>query len=349
MNPSRIFILRPVATTLLMVAILIVGAIAYLQLPLSALPEVAYPTIQVQTFYPGASPEVITSAITAPLEKQFGQMPGLAQMSSTSSAGASVITLQFTLALAIDVAEQQVQAAISGAQNLLPQDLPAPPIYAKVNPADAPVLILGLTSKVMPLTEVEDLADTRIAQKISQIKGVGVVSISGGQRPAVRVVANPRAMAAYGLNLDDLRTTISNANQNGPKGTLDGPSSAYTVNTNDQIRNAARLRRQSWSRTRTAPPVRLKDVATLVSGAENAKLGGWMNTRPGLDPERAAPARRERRRCGQQDPRSAALAAGRTAARAWISPSSPTARRPSAPRSPTSSSSWCSPSCWWCW
>jgi multidrug efflux pump len=281
MNPSRIFILRPVATTLLMVAILIVGAIAYLQLPLSALPEVAYPTIQVQTFYPGASPEVITSAITAPLEKQFGQMPGLSQMSSTSSAGASVITLQFTLALAIDVAEQQVQAAISGAQNLLPQDLPAPPIYAKVNPADAPVLILGLTSKVMPLTEVEDLADTRIAQKISQIKGVGVVSISGGQRPAVRVVANPRALAAYGLNLDDLRTTINNANQNGPKGTLDGPSSAYTVNTNDQIRNA-----EDYGDVvvayKNGAAVRLKDVAELVSGAENAKLGGWMNRIPAL-------------------------------------------------------------------
>jgi multidrug efflux pump len=281
MNPSRIFILRPVATTLLMVAILIVGAIAYLQLPLSALPEVAYPTIQVQTFYPGASPEVITSAITAPLEKQFGQMPGLSQMSSTSSAGASVITLQFSLALAIDVAEQQVQAAISGAQNLLPQDLPAPPIYAKVNPADAPVLILGLTSQVMPLTEVEDFADTRIAQKISQIKGVGVVSISGGQRPAVRVVANPRAMAAYGLNLDDLRTTISNANQNGPKGTLDGPSIAYTVNTNDQIRNADDYGMIVVA-YKNGAPVRLKDVATLVSGAENAKLGGWMNKVPAL-------------------------------------------------------------------
>jgi multidrug efflux pump len=281
MNPSRIFILRPVATTLLMVAILIVGAIAYLQLPLSALPEVAYPTIQVQTFYPGASPEVVTSAITAPLEKQFGQMPGLSQMSSTSSAGASVITLQFALTLAIDVAEQQVQAAISGSQNLLPQDLPAPPIYAKVNPADAPVLILGLTSKVMPLTEVEDLADTRIAQKISQIKGVGVVSISGGQRPAVRVVANPRAMAAYGLNLDDLRTTINNANQNGPKGTLDGRSSAYTVNTNDQIRNA-----EDYGNVvvayKNGAPVRLKDVAKLVSGAENTKLGGWMNGVPAL-------------------------------------------------------------------
>jgi multidrug efflux pump len=281
MNPSRIFILRPVATTLLMVAILIVGAIAYKQLPLSALPEVAYPTIQVQTFYPGASPEVITSAITAPLEKQFGQMPGLDEMSSTSSGGASVITLQFSLTLAIDVAEQEVQAAISAAQNLLPQDLPAPPIYAKVNPADAPVLTLGITSKVMALTDVEDLVDTRIAQKISQLKGVGVVSISGGQRPAVRVVVNPRALAAYGLNLDDLRTTISNANQNGPKGTLDGPTSAYTVNTNDQIRNA-----EDYGNIiiayKNAAPVRLRDVATLVAGAENARLGGWMNSTQAL-------------------------------------------------------------------
>ena len=281
MNPSRIFILRPVATTLLMVAILIVGVMAYIQLPLSALPEVAYPTIQVQTFYPGASPEVITSAITAPLEKQFGQMPGLNQMSSTSSAGASVITLTFNLALAIDVAEQEVQAAISAGQNLLPQDLPAPPIYAKVNPADAPVLILGVTSKTMALTEVEDLVDTRIAQKISQIKGVGVVSISGGQRPAVRVVANPRALAAYGLNLDDLRTTINNANQNGPKGTLDGPANAYTVNTNDQIRNADDYGMVIIA-YKNGAPVRLKDVATLISGAENSKLGGWMNSTPAL-------------------------------------------------------------------
>jgi multidrug efflux pump len=280
-NPSRIFILRPVATTLLMVAILIVGAIAYRQLPLSALPEVAYPTIQVQTFYPGASPEVVTSAITAPLEKQLGTMPGLSQMSSTSSAGASVITLQFNLALAIDVAEQEVQASISGAQNLLPQDLPAPPIYAKVNPADAPVLTLGITSKVMPLTEVQDMTDTRIAQKISQLKGVGVVSISGGQRPAVRVVVNPRALAAYGLNIDDLRTTINNANQNGPKGTLDGPANAYTVNTNDQIRNADDYGNIVVA-YKNAAPVRLKDVATLVAGAENAKLGGWMNSMPAL-------------------------------------------------------------------
>jgi multidrug efflux pump len=280
-NPSRIFILRPVATTLLMIAILVVGVVAFFQLPLSALPEVAYPTIQVQTFYPGASPEVMTSAITAPLEKQFGQMPGLSQMSSTSSAGASVITLQFNLSLAIDVAEQEVQAAISGAQNLLPQDLPAPPIYAKVNPADAPVLTLGITSKVMPLTEVEDLADTRVAQKISQLKGVGVVSISGGQRPAVRVVVNPRALAAYGLNLDDLRTTIGEANQNGPKGTLDGPMSAYTVNTNDQIKSAEEYGSIVVA-YKNGAPVRLKDVATLLAGAENTKLGGWMNSTPAL-------------------------------------------------------------------
>src|ERR1700722_8482668 len=279
MNPSRLFILRPVATTLLMVAILIVGAIAYRQLPLSALPEVAYPTIEVETFYPGASPEVITSAITAPLEKQFGQMPGLNQMSSTSSGGASVITLQFNLALAIDVAEQEVQAAISAAQNLLPQDLPAPPIYAKVNPADAPVLILGVTSKVMPLTEVEDLVDTRIAQKISQLKGVGVVSISGGQRPAGRGVGNPRAMAAYGLNLDDLRTTINVANQNGPKGTFDGPTRAYSINSNDQLKSAHEYGDVVVAYRNNAP-VRLHDVARLTAGAENTKLGGWMNTTP---------------------------------------------------------------------
>ena len=281
MNPSRLFIQRPVTTTLFMVAILAVGCIAFLQLPLSALPEVAYPTIEVQTFYPGASPEVVTSAITAPLEKQFGQMPGLAQMGSTSSAGASVITLQFDLSVDLDVAEQEVQAAISAAQVLLPQDLPAPPIYAKVNPADAPVLSLGITSKVMPLTDVEDLADTRIAQKLSQVKGVGVVSISGGQRPAVRVVVNPRALAAYGLNLDDLRTTINVANQNGPKGTLDGPMRAYTINTNDQLRNATDYG-QIVIAYRNGAPVRLADVATLVAGAENAKLGGWMNHTPAL-------------------------------------------------------------------
>jgi multidrug efflux pump len=281
MNPSRIFILRPVATTLLMVALLVVGAIAGTQLPLSALPEVAYPTIEVQTFYPGASPEVITSAITAPLEKQLGQMPGLSQMSSTSSAGASVIVLQFNLELAIDVAEQEVQAAINAAQNLLPQDLPAPPIYAKVNPADAPILTLGITSKVMPLTQVEDLADLRIAQKISQLKGVGVVSISGGQRPAVRVVVNPRALAAYGLNLDDLRTTINVANQNGPKGLVDGATRAYTINANDQLASADEYANIVVAYRNNAA-VRLRDVAALVAGSENTKLGGWMNNAPAL-------------------------------------------------------------------
>ncbi len=264
-----------------MVAILTVGIIAYLQLPLSALPEVDYPTIEVQTFYPGASPEVMTSAITAPLEKQLGQMPGLDQMSSTSSAGASVITLQFDLSLALDVAEQEVQAAISAAQVLLPQDLPAPPIYAKVNPADVPVLTLGITSKVMPLTQVEDLADTRIAQKISQLKGVGVVSISGGERPAVRVIVNPLALAAYGLNLDDLRTTVSVANQNGPTGTLDGPARTYTINTNDQLESTAEYG-DIIIAYRNGAPVRLRDVATLASSAENTELGGWMNTTPAL-------------------------------------------------------------------
>jgi multidrug efflux pump len=281
MNPSRIFILRPVATTLLMVAVLLVGAVAYRLLPLSALPDVAYPTIQVQTFYPGASPEVITSAITAPLEKQFGQMAGLEHMSSTSSAGASVITLQFTLSLALDIAEQEVQAAISAAQSQIPQDLPAPPIYAKVNPADAPVLTLGITSNVLPLTVVEDLADTRVAQKISQLSGVGVVSIGGGQRPAVRVRANTPALAALGLNLDDLRTTINVANQNAPKGTFDGPTRAYTINANDQLKSAAEYRNIVVA-YKNGAPVRLGDVAELTDSAENTRLAAWMNSSPAL-------------------------------------------------------------------
>jgi multidrug efflux pump len=281
MNPSRIFILRPVATTLLMIAIMLAGIMAFQTLPLSALPEVAYPTIQVQTFYPGASPEVMTSSVTAPLERQFGQMPSLNQMSSSSSAGASILTLQFSLDLTLDVAEQEVQAAINAAGNLLPSDLPAPPIYAKVNPADAPVLTLGITSKVMPLTKVEDLADTRIAQKISQLAGVGVVSISGGQRPAVRVRANPTALAAYGLNIDDLRTTITNANQNTPKGNFDGPTRSYTINSNDQLRSADEYKNIIVA-YKNGAPVRLSDVAELVDGAENTKLGAWMNSTPAL-------------------------------------------------------------------
>src|SRR6059058_2726710 len=242
MSPSRIFILRPVATSLFMVAIVLVGLVAYRFLPLSALPEVDYPTIQVTTLYPGASPDDMTSSVTSPLEVQLGQMPGLNQMSSISSAGASVITLQFSLALNLDIAEQEVQAAINAAGNLLPSDLPAPPIYAKVNPADAPILTLALTSKTLPLTQIHDLAETRLAQKISQQPGVGLVSISGGQRPAVRVRADTRKLAAYGLNIDDLRTTLSNANVNTPKGNFDGGMRAYTINANDQIRNAGDYR-----------------------------------------------------------------------------------------------------------
>src|SRR6202007_67116 len=281
MNPSRIFILRPVGTSLLMVAILLAGIVAYRFLPLSALPQVDYPTIQVQTFYPGASPEVMTSSVTAPLEVQFGQMPGLNQMSSTSSGGASVITLQFSLNLSLDIAEQEVQAAINAAGNLLPSDLPAPPIYAKVNPADAPILTLGLTSKTMPLTQVEDFVDTRLAQKISQLPGVGLVSISGGQRPAVRIRADIRKLAAYGLNIDDLRTTLSTANVNTPKGNFDGPMRSYTINANDQIRNAADYRSLIVA-YKNGSPVRLSDVGDVVDGAQNDKLGAWMNETPAI-------------------------------------------------------------------
>src|ERR1700733_6645713 len=281
MSPSRIFILRPVGTSLLMLAILLVGIVAYGFLPLSALPEVDYPTIQVQTFYPGASPEVMTSSVTAPLEVQFGQMPGLNQMSSTSSGGSSVITLQFSLNLSLDIAEQEVQAAINAAGNLLPSDLPAPPIYAKVNPADAPIITLGLISKTLPLTTLEDLADTRLAQKISQIEGVGLVSVSGGQRPAVRVIANVRALAAYGLNIDDLRTTISNANVNSPKGTLDGPARSWTLNANDQIQSPDAYESIIVA-YKNGNPVRLSDVAEVVGGAENVYLAGWVNNTPGI-------------------------------------------------------------------
>jgi len=281
MSPSRIFILRPVGTSLLMLAILLVGLVAYGFLPLSALPEVDYPTIQVQTFYPGASPEVMTSAVTAPLEVQFGQMPGLNQMSSTSSGGSSVITLQFSLNLSLDVAEQEVQAAINAAGNLLPSDLPAPPIYAKVNPADAPILTLGITSKTLPLTQLEDLADTRLAQKISQLEGVGLVSVSGGQRPSVRVVANVLALAAYGLNIDDLRTTIANANVNSPKGTLDGPARSWTLNANDQIESPDAYKTIIVA-YKNGNPVRLSDVADVKQGAENTYLAGWVNNAPGI-------------------------------------------------------------------
>ena len=281
MNPSRPFILRPVATSLLMAALLLVGLMTFRFLPMSALPEVDYPTIQVQTFYPGASPEVMTSAITAPLERQLGQMPGLNQMSSMSSAGASVITLQFDLNLNLDIAEQQVQAAINAAGNLLPTDLPAPPIYAKVNPADAPILTLAITSKTLPLPQVEDATDTRLAQKISQLPGVGLVSIGGGQRPAVRIQANLQALAAYGLNIDDLRTSISNANVNTPKGSLDGNSRAYTINSNDQLKSAVAYS-DIIIAYKNGSPVKLRDVADVIDSAENTRLGAWMNTEPAV-------------------------------------------------------------------
>src|SRR6202789_4014614 len=276
MSPSRPFVLRPVATTLLMVAITLSGLIAYRFLPMSALPEVDYPTIQVQTFYPGASPDVMTSSVTAPLEVQLGQMPGLNQMSSASSAGASIITLQFDLSMSPDVAEQEVQAAINAASSLLPSDLPAPPIYSKVNPADTPVITLALRSDSLPLTQVEDLADTRLAMKISQLPGVGLVTISGGQRPAIRVQADLRKLAAYGLNIDDLRATLGNSNVNIPKGNFDGPSRSSTINDNDQLLSAEGYNNLVIA-YRNGSPVLLSDVAKAINGAQDEKLAAWMN------------------------------------------------------------------------
>ncbi|AKZ29024.1 MULTISPECIES: MdtB/MuxB family multidrug efflux RND transporter permease subunit [Ralstonia solanacearum species complex] len=281
MNPSRIFILRPVATTLLMVAILLSGLVAYRMLPLSALPEVDYPTIQVTTLYPGASPDVMTSSITAPLERQFGQMPGLKQMTSASSGGASVITLQFDLSLSLDIAEQEVQAAINAAGNLLPTDLPMPPIYSKVNPADAPILTLAITSRTLPLPKLEDIVDTRVAQKLSQLPGIGLVSISGGQRPAVRIQANTQALAALGLSIDDIRTAIGNANVNGAKGSFDGPMRASTIDANDQLRSAAEYGTMIVA-YKNGAPIRLTDVAQIIDGAENSKLAAWANTTPAI-------------------------------------------------------------------
>ena len=274
MNPSRLFILRPVATSLLMVAILLAGLVAYRLLPISALPEVDYPTIQVRTLYPGASPDVMTSAITAPLERQFGQMPGLDDMSSVSSGGASVITLRFSLSMGLDVAEQQVQAAINAAANLLPTDLPAPPTYSKVNPADTPILTLAVSSPSLPITRIHDLVESRLAQKIAQVPGVGLVSIAGGRRPAVRVQVNPTAAAAYGLGLEDIRTAVANANVTQAKGSFDGPRRASTLDANDQLRSADEYARLIVA-YKNGNPVRLSDVATLVDGAENLRLAAW--------------------------------------------------------------------------
>ena len=275
-GPSRLFILRPVATTLLMVAILLAGIIGYRFLPVSALPEVDYPTIQVVTLYPGASPDVMTSAVTAPLERQFGQMSGLKQMSSQSSGGASVVTLQFQLSLPLDVAEQEVQAAINAATNLLPSDLPNPPVYNKVNPADPPIMTLAVTSSAMPMTQVEDMVETRVAQKISQVSGVGLVTLSGGQRPAVRVKLNAQAIAALGLTSETIRTAITSANVNSAKGSLDGPMRAVTLSANDQMQSAEEYRKLIVAYQNGAP-IRLGDVATIEQGAENRWLGAWAN------------------------------------------------------------------------
>ncbi|MDQ0607151.1 multidrug efflux pump [Variovorax sp. W1I1] len=278
MSPSRPFILRPVATSLLMVAIVLAGMVGFRFLPLSALPQVDYPTIQVQTLYPGASPEVMSNTVTAPLERQFGQMSGLDRMSSTSAAGVSIITLQFSLGQTLDVAEQEVQAAINAGGSLLPADLPAPPVYAKVNPADAPVLTLAITSDTLPLTEVQNLVNTRLAQKISQVSGVGLVSLSGGQRPAVRIQANTQALAANGIGLDTLRTAISAANSNGAKGSFDGPKRAYTINSNDQLLTVEDYKNLIVS-YKNGAPIRMVDVAQVVNSAENTQLGAWAGTK----------------------------------------------------------------------
>jgi len=281
MSPSRPFILRPVATSLFMAAIMLGGIVGFHFLPLSALPEVDFPTIQVQTIYPGASPEVMSQTVTAPLERQLGQMPGLIRMSSTSAAGASIVTLQFGLELTLDVAEQEVQAAINASGSLLPTDLPAPPVYAKVNPADAPVLTLAVTSDSMPLTDVRNLVESRLAQKISQIGGVGVVTLSGGQRPAMRIQADTRELASIGLSLDQLRAAISAANANGAKGSFDGPSRSYSIDANDQLVTVDDYKNLIIA-YRNAAPVRLRNVADIVAGAENVKLGAWENTRPAI-------------------------------------------------------------------
>ncbi|EOW6510355.1 MdtB/MuxB family multidrug efflux RND transporter permease subunit [Cronobacter malonaticus] len=280
-GPSRLFILRPVATTLLMVAILLAGIIGYRFLPVSALPEVDYPTIQVVTLYPGASPDVVTSAITAPLERQFGQMSGLKQMASQSAGGASVVTLQFQLTLPLDVAEQEVQAAINAATNLLPDDLPNPPVYSKVNPADPPIMTLAVTSSALPMTQVEDMVETRVAQRISQVTGVGLVTLSGGQRPAVRVKLNAQALASLGIDSETVRTAITSANVNSAKGSFDGPERAVTLSANDQMKSADEYRNLIIA-YKNGAPVRLGDVATVEQGAENAWLGAWANKHPAI-------------------------------------------------------------------
>jgi multidrug efflux pump len=281
LSPSRPFILRPVATSLLMAAILLTGVVAYTQLPVSALPQVDYPTIQVLTLYPGASPDVMASTVTAPLERQFGEMQGLSQMTSTSAGGVSVIVLQFSLALGIDVAEEEVQSAINAAQSFLPADLPVPPVYSKTNPADAPVLTLAITSNSMPLSQVEDLVDTRLAPKISQLNGVGLVSISGGQKPAIRIQVNPVALSAYGINMEDVRTALINTSVNAAKGNFDGPRQDYQIDANDQI-TVANDYKNVLIAFRNNAPVFVKDVASVINGVENNRQAAWMNNTPAI-------------------------------------------------------------------
>jgi multidrug efflux pump len=281
MSPSRTFILRPVATSLLMVGILLAGIVAYKQLPVSALPEVDYPIIQIMTFYPGASPDVMASSVTAPLERQFGQVPGLQQMTSVSSDGSSVITLQFSLSLDIDIAEQEVQQSINASGTYLPADLPVPPVYTKTNPADAPILTLALTSKDIPLSQVEDLADTRLAPKISQLPGVGLVSISGGQKPAVRIQANPTQLSSYGMNLEDLRTALVAANVNEAKGNFDGPHQSYQIGANDQLLSSGDYAGLVIA-YKNGAPIKLTDVATVTDSVENIRQAAWMNEVPAV-------------------------------------------------------------------
>ena len=281
MSPSRPFILRPVATALLMAAILLVGIVCYTQLPVSALPQVDYPTIQVLTFYPGASPFVVATTVTAPLERQFGQLQGLSQMTSSSSGGCSVVVLQFNLSLNIDIAEEEVQSAINASQSFLPANLPAPPIYSKTNPADAPVLTLAITSSSIPLAQVEDLVDTRLAPKISQLSGVGLVTISGGQKPAVRIQANPAALSSYGINLEDLRTAVTQASVNAAKGNFDGARQDFQIDANDQLVTSKDYRNVVVA-YRNGAPVMLTDVAKIIDGVENTNQAAWMNKTPAV-------------------------------------------------------------------
>jgi multidrug efflux pump len=347
MSPSRPFILRPVATSLLMVAIVLAGLVGLKFLPLSALPQVDYPTIQVQTLYPGASPEVMAQTVTAPLERQFGQMPGLSRMSSTSAAGVSIVTLQFGLGLALDVAEQQVQAAINAGGSLLPADLPAPPVYAKVNPADAPVLTLAITSDTLPLTEVRNIVDTRLALKISQVSGVGLVTLSGGQRPAVRIQADT-ARWRLGLGLDTRAHAISAGQRQCAKGSIDGPTRSYTINANDQLLTA-----KDYAPGRGLPQRRAGAAVRRGAGGRQrrerqaGRLG--QHEHAGHHPERAAPAGRQRDRHRRRHQAAPARAQAGLPARICGCRCCPTAPPASAPRCTTCRSNCCWPWCWWCW